>query len=191
MAEDLTIATAFSGTDSPLVLAIGDDLFSCDFDNLKWILDNFLERKRLFSDIKTLKRNEVFNIVTRGKKRVPSADIFITGFVCKSVFTENNDPKMTYKNCIGAATLSVMMSYVRKHRPTVVIAEKVKGITQRIDGEDLINQVADAMNAGYHFAYRLLNTSHFIPKAVIAAGCWVSVFMNASANVRLRSLTSN
>lgn len=77
-----------------------------------------------------------------------------------------------------------MMSYVRKHRPMVVIAEKVKGITQRIDDEDLINQVADTMNDGYHFAYRLLNTSHFIPKAVIA-GWWVSVFMNASADVEI------
>eukprot|EP00490_Sorites_sp_Unknown_P017646 CAMPEP_0114659822 /NCGR_PEP_ID=MMETSP0191-20121206/18606_1 /TAXON_ID=126664 /ORGANISM="Sorites sp." /LENGTH=382 /DNA_ID=CAMNT_0001886177 /DNA_START=47 /DNA_END=1195 /DNA_ORIENTATION=- len=184
VAEDLTVATACSGTDSPLVLAKYwglKGLFSCEFDDLKqkWILQNFPDTKRLFSDIKTLKRNEVFNIVTQSKESVPSANIFITGFVCKSVSTENNERK-TYKNCIDDATgetgetFSGMMSYVRKHCPMVVIAENVKGITQRIDGEDpVILQVADTMKrAGYHFAWRLLNTSDFgIPQS--RDRCWM------------------
>eukprot|EP00438_Fugacium_kawagutii_P007863 Skav210128 [mRNA] locus=scaffold2194:384868:388083:+ [translate_table: standard] len=164
VAEDLTVATACSGTDSPLVLAKYwglKGLFSCEFDDLKqkWIMENFPETKRLFSDIKTLKRNEarlykrglfwyVFNIVTQTKEKVPSAGIFITGFVCKSVSTENNDRK-TYKNCIDEArqtgeTFSGMMSYIRKHLPMVVIAENVQGITKRNDGEDsLASDVVD------------------------------------------------
>lgn len=64
-----------------------------------WILENFPETQRLFCDIKSLKRDEVLNVVTERKERVPSADIFITGFVCKSVSSENNERK-TYKNCI-------------------------------------------------------------------------------------------
>ena len=64
-----------------------------------WILENFPETQRLFCDIKSLKRDEVLNVVTGRKERVPSADIFITGFVCKSVSSENNERK-TYKNCI-------------------------------------------------------------------------------------------
>ncbi|CAK8986137.1 unnamed protein product [Durusdinium trenchii] len=170
----LTLATACSGTDSPIVLAkcLGlESSFSCEFDKLKqeWIMANFPEVQRLFCDIKTLRRNEVLNLITGAKERVPSADIFITGFVCKSVSTENNDRK-AYKNCIKEGsgetgeTFSGMMDYIKKHTPLVVIAENVKGITTKNDGNPpVILQVVDAMKkAGYHFDYKLLNTSDFI-----------------------------
>lgn len=152
----LTLATACSGTDSPIVLAkcLGlESSFSCEFDKLKqeWIMANFPEVQRLFCDIKTLRRNEVLNLITGAKERVPSADIFITGFVCKSVSTENNDRK-AYKNCIKEGsgetgeTFSGMMDYIKKHTPLVVIAENVKGITTKNDGNPpVILQVVDAM----------------------------------------------
>eukprot|EP00435_Cladocopium_sp_Y103_P031119 s631_g7.t2 len=183
-AVGLSLATACSGTDSPIVLAklMGlETSFSCEFDELKrtWILENFPETQRLFCDIKSLKRHEVLNVVTGRKERVPSADIFITGFVCKSVSTENNERK-TYKNCIQEGrgetgeTFSGMMDYIKKHAPPVVIAENVKGITSRIDGEEpVILQVVEAMQkAGYHFDYRILNTSDFmIPQS--RNRCWM------------------
>lgn len=183
-AVGLSLATACSGTDSPIVLAKHMGLetsFSCEFDELKrtWILENFPETQRLFCDIKTLKRHEVLNVVTGRKERVPSADIFITGFVCKSVSSENNERK-TYKNCIQEGrgetgeTFSGMMDYIKKHTPPVVIAENVKGITNRIDGEEpVILQVVEAMKkAGYHFDYRILNTSDFmIPQS--RNRCWM------------------
>lgn len=140
--------------------------FSCEFDKLKrqWILENFPDTQRLFADIKTLKHRQVLNVVTGAMESVPSTDVFITGFVCKSVSSENNERK-AFKNCITEGTgstgetFSGMMDYVKKHRPRVVIAENVKGITMRNDGQPpVINQVADAMKkAGYHFDWRLLN----------------------------------
>eukprot|EP00438_Fugacium_kawagutii_P018068 Skav221813 [mRNA] locus=scaffold2435:174634:175245:- [translate_table: standard] len=168
-ASELQMATACSGTDSPIVVAKHMGLqcsFSCEFDKLKqqWILENFPDTQRLFADIKTLKHRQVLNVVTGAMESVPSTDIFITGFVCKSVSSENNERK-AFKNCIKEGTgstgetFSGMMDYVKKHKPRVVIAENVKGITTRNDGQPpVINQVADAMKkSGYHFDWRLLN----------------------------------
>eukprot|EP00913_Durusdinium_trenchii_P023895 g22440.t1 len=67
-----------------------------------------------------------------------------------------------------------MMDYVKKHSPSVVIAENVKGITAKNDGQPpVILHVADAMKrAGYHFGYKILNTSDFlIPQS--RNRCWM------------------
>ena len=74
--------------------------FSCEFDvrKVEWILENFPETQALFKDIKTLKNREVVDLVSNEKVQVPESDIFITGFVCKSVSTENNN-REKYKNC--------------------------------------------------------------------------------------------
>ena len=184
VASGLQMATACSGTDSPMVLAkyLGlESSFSCEFAERKqkWIMENFPEIQRLFCDIKTLKCQQVLNLVTGAMERVPTADIFITGFVCKSVSTENNDRRV-YKNCIQEGTgetgetFSGMMDYVKKHCPSVVIAENVRGITAKNDGQPpVILHVVDAMKkAGYHFGYKILNTSDFlIPQS--RNRCWM------------------
>ena len=48
-------------------------------------MSNFPDTQRLYSDIKTLKRRKVQNMVTESKEVVREVDIFVTGFVCKSV----------------------------------------------------------------------------------------------------------
>ena len=81
--------------------------FSYTFWSLKatndrtWILENFPSTERLFCDIKSLKRDKVVNVVTGLEETVPATDIFIAGFVCKSVSTENNN-RQKYKKCIEA-----------------------------------------------------------------------------------------
>lgn len=144
---------------------------SCEFSEKKqeWIMQNFPELEFLFKDIKTLKDKEAVNEVDGLRSRVAAADVFITGFVCKSVSTENNN-RHTYSNCIEEAsgetgeTFSGMMSYIKKHKPMVVIAENVKGITMRNKGSPpVIGQVVDEMRqAGYSFGWKILNTRDFL-----------------------------
>eukprot|EP00435_Cladocopium_sp_Y103_P009086 s1569_g2.t1 len=83
----------------------------CEVHALKraWILENFPATERLFCDIKSLKDDKVFNVVTGLEERVPSTDIFVAGFVCKSVSTENNQRK-SYKKCIEARMCEVNTS---------------------------------------------------------------------------------
>ena len=172
--KKLTLATACSGTDSPVIWAhrMGmRHVFSCEFSEKKqeWIMQNFPELEFLFKDIKTLKDKEAVNEVDGLRSRVAAADVFITGFVCKSVSTENNN-RHTYSNCIEEAsgetgeTFSGMMSYIKKHKPMVVIAENVKGITMRNKGSPpVIGQVVDEMRqAGYSFGWKILNTRDFL-----------------------------
>ncbi len=173
-AKQLTLATACSGTDSPVIWAhrMGmRHVFSCEFSDKKqkWILENFPDLEFLFKDIKTLKDKEVVNEVDGLRSRVAAADVFVTGFVCKSVSTENNN-RHTYSNCIQEAsgetgeTFSGMMGYIKKHKPMVVIAENVRGITMRNKGSPpVIGQVVDEMRqAGYSFGWKILNTQDFL-----------------------------
>ena len=173
-AKQLTLATACSGTDSPVIWAqrMGmRHVFSCEFcdKKQKWIVENFPGLEFLFKDIKTLKDKEVVNEVDGLRSRVAAADVFVTGFVCKSVSTENNN-RHTYSNCIQEAsgetgeTFSGMLAYIKKHKPMVVIAENVKGITMKNKGSPpVIGQVVDEMRqAGYSFGWKILNTQDFL-----------------------------
>eukprot|EP00971_Amphidinium_carterae_P039357 773430-Amphidinium_carterae.1 len=73
--------------------------------------------------------------------KVPSADILLAGFVCKSVSRENID-RGKHAACISqqtgatGSTFGSLMAYVGRHRPKLVICENVEGLTQRINGNE-------------------------------------------------------
>eukprot|EP00959_Pyramimonas_sp_CCMP1952_P011774 247907-Pyramimonas_sp.AAC.1 len=109
--------------------------FSCESDVKKrqWITDNFPDLPCLFGDIQELPTGTAFNYITGKAAQVPPVDIFIAGFVCKSVSLENNERKK-YANCIIEAcgltgiTFQGMIQYVQQFQPAVVICENVEGL---------------------------------------------------------------
>ena len=94
------VGTACSGTDS--VVKVLEHLgrcsgwafthaFSCERDEAKqaWVQENFPDAPLIFPDICQLHTGRALNIVTREVCDIPAVDVFVAGFVCKSVSTEN------------------------------------------------------------------------------------------------------
>ncbi|CAK0808227.1 unnamed protein product [Prorocentrum cordatum] len=141
----LRVGTACSGTDSPVAVFRGlakamprlkvEHAFSCESDVKKrqWITDNFPDLPYLFGDIQELPTGKAFNYITGKAAQVPPVDIFIAGFVCKSVSLENNE-RNKCANCIIEAcgltgiTFQGMIQYVQQFQPAVVICENVEGL---------------------------------------------------------------
>ena len=102
-------------------------------------------------------------------RAVPAVDIFIAGFVCKSVSSQNQ-LRCLAKDCIRAGsgltggTFKGVVDYVLEKKPAVVILENVIGLTSSNQGgRAVINDVADKFTEiDYAFAYRLLNTSSYL-----------------------------
>jgi len=203
--RSLRVGTMCSGTDSPVVVlhglaaALGDALhvehtFSCEFDPKKqqWIKDNFPSLKMLFGDVMQLKTGMAHNYITNEEVAVPSVDIVIAGFVCKSVSTENNERAM-YKNCIKEAsgktgeTFDGVMGYVKRYKPSVVICENVKGLTTRNKGaEPVIKHVAASFKkVGYSFDYQVLDTRQYLlPQR--RNRCWMWAFRGLENEMSVR-----
>ena len=94
------VGSACSGTDS--VIRVLEHLgrssgwvfkhtFSCECDGAKqtWLQENFPEVPLIFEDICELHTGRALNILTGDESDVPDVDLFVAGFVCKSVSTEN------------------------------------------------------------------------------------------------------
>ena len=64
---------------------------SCECDAAKqaWLQENFPEVPLIFEDICELHTGRALNILTGDESDVPDVDLFVAGFVCKSVYTEN------------------------------------------------------------------------------------------------------
>ena len=191
----LKVCSMCSGTDSPIAVlqnlekALGGKLkvehsFSCEYAPRKqaWIRENFPNLEILFKDVTELKKNKVVNVLTKELVEVPKVDILIAGFVCKSVSTENNQRKK-YKNCIREATgktgetFDGMMAYAKKHLPTLVLCENVKGLTMRNKGaEPVILHVRESFCvAGYAFDFKVLDSrKYLLPHR--RQRCWMWVF---------------
>jgi len=201
----LRVGTMCSGTDSPVAVLHGlavalngalhiEHTFSCEFDPKKqqWIKDNFPSLKMLFGDVMELKTGMAHNYITNEAVAVPSVDIVIAGFVCKSVSTENNERAM-YKNCIKEATgktgetFDGVMGYVKRYKPTVVICENVKGLTTRNKGaEPVIKHVAASFKkVGYSFDYHVLDTRQYLlPQR--RNRCWMWAFRGLENEMSVR-----
>ena len=115
-------------------------------------------------------------------RAVPAVDIFIAGFVCKSVSTQYQFRGLA-KDCIRegsgltGVTFKGVLDYVWEKKPAVVILENVLGLTKGNQGrKPLINDVADKFKTiDYAFAYRLLNTtSYLLPHR--RNRCWMWAF---------------
>ena len=174
------VGTACSGTDS--VVKVLEHLgrssgwafthaFSCERDEAKqaWVQENFPDAPPIFPDICELHTGRALNVVTREVCDIPAVDVFVAGFVCKSVSTENAK-RGSYSQCIADArgqtgeTFEGVLGYVRGFRPKLVICENVSGLLKRSLGCDAqIHQVRKAFEEeGYVFAYKLVDARNFL-----------------------------
>ena len=174
------VGTACSGTDS--VVKVLEHLgrcsgwafthaFSCERDEAKqaWLRESFPDAPLIFPDICELHTGRALNIVTREVCDIPAVDVFVAGFVCKSVSTENAK-RGSYGQCIADArgqtgeTFEGVLGYVRRFRPKLVICENVSGLLKRSLGCDAqIHQVRKAFEEeGYVFAYKLVDARNFL-----------------------------
>ncbi len=110
----MRVGTACSGTDSVVHVLnrLGDatgwkfeHIFSCECSEIKrrWLKDNFPTLPHIFTDITELHRGKAFDAVTGKVAVVPHVDVFIAGFVCKSVSSENPQ-RREFADCIGRSS---------------------------------------------------------------------------------------
>jgi len=185
------VGTACSGTDS--VVKVLEHLgrcsgwtfthsFSCESDANKqaWVQENFPGAPLIFQDICELRTGRAFDILTREFCDVPAVDMFVAGFVCKSVSQENSH-RASFSHCIAEAsgatgeTFGGVLGYVRCFHPKVVICENVSGLLKRAQGCDAqIIQVRKAFEeAGYVFAYKQLDARIFlVPQRRMRVWMW-------------------
>ena len=108
------VGTACSGTDSVVKVLehLGrssgwhfEHTFSCERDDAKqtWLQENFPQLALIFDDICDLQSGRAFNVVAHEETDVPAVDVFVAGFVCKSVSTENTQ-RGDYGECIDDGT---------------------------------------------------------------------------------------
>ena len=145
--------------------------FSCESDPEKqaWLREHFPHLPLIFSDICQLHTGRCLNVVTGLEADVPAVDIFIAGFVCKSVSSENNQ-RDTHGTCIAAgtgktgSTFDGLRRFVEKVRPKIVICENVVGLLKRTCGErPQIVDVGEAFQClGYNFAYRHVDAKMYL-----------------------------
>ena len=114
----------------------------------------------IFQDISELQSGRALHVVTGEVHDVPLVDIFVVGFVRKSVSTENTQ-RRTYSQCIAdgsgqtGETFHGVLGYMTRFRRKLVICENVSGLLKRTYGrKEQIHLVRGAFEAlGYEFAY--------------------------------------
>ena len=175
-----TVGTACSGSDSVVHVLerLGRPcgysfmhLFSCenDPDKQAWVREHWPGLPQLFSDICQLHTGRCLNVLAGLEEDVPAVDIFIAGFVCKSLSSENNQ-RAAHADCISAgtgktgSTFEGLRRYVQRVRPKIVICENVVGLLKRNRGER--PQIADVGEAfqrlRYHFDYKQVDARNYL-----------------------------
>ena len=174
------VGTACSGTDSVVKVLehLGrssgwhfEHTFSCERDDAKqtWLQENFPQLALIFDDICDLQSGRAFNVVAHEEADVPVVDVFVAGFVCKSVSTENI-PRGDYGKCIddGAGqtgeSFQGVLGYARRFRPKLVICENVAGLLKRNRGRNpQIHSVRAAFEKlAYSLAHMQLDARNFL-----------------------------
>ena len=190
----IRVGTACSGTDSPVAVLKAlaatvpglevQHTFSCEKDAAKrqWILDNFPELPRLFGDIADLGTGQAWDYVAGAVSPVPQVDVFVAGFVCKSI-SQQNLKREQFADCIREAsgltgvTFKGVLDYVKASKPSVVVLENVRGITTRSKGrEPVITHIREKFDeSGYAFDYKVLDTrAYLLPHR--RTRCWMWAF---------------
>ena len=111
-----SVGTACSGTDSAIKVLeqIGRSsgwafthTFSCELDTDKqaWVRENCPNVPFIFPDICELHTGRCVDVISGVEVDVPPVDIFIAGFVCKSVSSENTQ-RGTHAACIAEGGLA-------------------------------------------------------------------------------------
>ena len=192
----LRLGTACSGSDCPAVVLRHlaqasrketgscfdvDHVFSCERDRRKqqFIRDNFPQLPALFDDVTKLADGVAHNVVRGCAEQVPLCDIFVAGFVCKSVSVENPH-RQDFADCVSSATgitgetWQGVIRYIRVAHPCLVICENVEGLTKGIrgNGPQIEPVLRDLRAAGYSASWRLLDSRHFhLPHR--RRRCWI------------------
>lgn len=95
------------------------------------------------------------------KPLVPEHDILIGGFPCQSFsVVAQNPPRLGYKNDNGKLFFE-MVDILKKHKPSVFIAENVKGLLSANNKQAFPLVMQSFEEAGYTCKYTILNSSHF------------------------------
>ena len=95
----------------------------------------------IFDHIFDLQSGRAFNVVAHEETDVPVVDVFVAGFVCKSVSTENTQ-RGDYGECIDdgtgqtGETFQGVLEYARRFCPKLVICENVAGLPNRNRGRN-------------------------------------------------------
>ena len=192
----LRVGTLCSGSDAPIPVVMHlarklglrvEHIFSCEFSKRKreWIQQNFAGSglKHLFGDVKEVgQAEEAYDHLSAQKVSVPSVDLIIAGFVCKSVSMENND-REKYARCIDCAsgqtgeTFSGCAAYIARHQPGLVICENVEGLAKRIRGSEpqVLSVMNTFQNLGYSAGWGVLDSRHFqLPQRRRRCWMWAS-----------------
>ena len=123
----------------------------------------------IFDDICDLQSGRAFNVVAHEETDVPVVDVFVAGFVCKSVSTENTQ-RGDYGECIDDGTgqtgesFQGVLGYARRFRPKLVICENVAGLLKRNRGRNpQIHSVRAAFEKlGYSYAHMQFDARNFL-----------------------------
>lgn len=93
---------------------------------------------------------------------IPDHDILTGGFPCQSFSVIAQNPKrLGYKDDKKGRLFFELCRILKKKRPSVFIAENVKGLLSANKGEAFPLIIKEFENAGYHVKYSLLNASHY------------------------------
>ena len=129
-----------------------------------FIKANFPNLGALFADVNELAGAPV-DLLTNKAMEAPSVDLFLAGFVCKSISTENVE-RTRYATCIldgsgsTGSTFEGVRNFVASKRPPLVIFENVEGLLKKIAKAD--PQIWDVQRTlhkiGYLFGWHLLDS---------------------------------
>jgi len=92
---------------------------------------------------------------------VPQHDILTGGFPCQSFSVIAQNPKrLGYKSEKGQLFFE-MCRILKEKKPSVFVAENVKGLLSANKGEAFPLIIKEFEKAGYHVKYKVLNASHY------------------------------
>ena len=173
-------ASACSGTDSPhwCLEAIShsvasrcgttnqcfEQVFACDSDaTVQSWLAQMACAKYLFCDICALGDDCATDLLTQQTVPIPNAELFVAGFVCRDVSTEN-----TQRDCntiidgtgFSGSTFHGVLAYVQRYQPRLVVLENVQGI------KSMLGYIGSVFNdMGYVMeVFELDSTLVFLPQ---------------------------
>ena len=104
---------------------------------------------------------EVKDIRNLKSDDIPKHDILTGGFPCQSFSVIAQNPKrLGYKSEKGQLFFE-MCRIIRKKKPSVFVAENVKGILSANKNEAFPLILEEFKKSGYHVKFQLLNASHY------------------------------
>lgn len=128
-----------------------ETIYAMDFD--KPICDIYNANFPLKIDVRDIRNLK--------SKEVPDHDILTGGFPCQSFSVVAQNPRrLGYKDERGKLFFE-MCRILKDKKPSVFVAENVKGLLSANKGEAFPLIVKEFERAGYHIKYKILNASHY------------------------------